>query len=97
MKTGDGASVPLYSDLLLHDVLPAGHAGIVVGKAGMRAFRTSPLWGLAKTAPYMHNGRAFSVADAILAHDGEAATSRQKFEALTASDRAALIAFLESL
>jgi CxxC motif-containing protein (DUF1111 family) len=97
MKTSDGVSVPLYSDLLLHDVLPAGHAGVVVGKAGMRAFRTSPLWGLAKTGPYMHDGRAFSVADAILAHDGEAVGSRQKFEALSTADRAALVAFLESL
>lgn len=97
LETSDKVKANLYSDLLLHEVLPAGQKGIVVGKASMRAFRTSPLWGLAKTAPYMHNGRAFSVADAIVAHDGEAKPSRQKYEALSASDREALIAFLESL
>ena len=97
LSTESGTPVPLYSDLLLHDVLPAGANGIVEGMAGMRAFRTSPLWGLAKSAPYMHDGRAFTVQDAILAHDGEAAKVRQAFEALPPADRDALIAFLKSL
>ncbi len=97
MKTQDGTPVRLYSDLLLHDVLPDGAYGIVAGKAGMRAFRTSPLWGLAKSAPYMHNGRAFTVQDAIAAHDGEATQVRDAYDALSSSDRDALIAFLKSL
>ncbi|MEZ4225524.1 MAG: di-heme oxidoredictase family protein [Polyangiaceae bacterium] len=97
LETTDAVKVPLYSDLLLHEVLPAGAPGIATGKASQLAFRTSPLWGLSKTAPYMHNGRAFTIADAIKAHEGEAKTSRDKFLALSAEDRDALIAFLESL
>jgi CxxC motif-containing protein (DUF1111 family) len=45
----------------------------------------------------MHNGRAFTVDDAILAHDGEATQVRDAYEALSSSDRDALIAFLKSL
>ena len=46
---------------------------------------------------YLHDGRASTLLEAIAWHDGEAARSRAAFEALNAADRAAIIAFLDSL
>lgn len=92
-----GRAVPLYSDLLLHDVAAPDARGIADGPAGPRDFRTAPLWGIARTAPYMHDGRASTVEASIAAHQGEAAASSRAVSALAPADRAALIAFLRSL
>ena len=97
LETDRGEAVPLYSDLLLHDVSEPEAVGIEEGEAGMRDFRTPPLWGLAASAPYMHDGRASTVEAAIASHDGEAAASRDSVSELDPEARAALIAFLESL
>jgi CxxC motif-containing protein (DUF1111 family) len=97
LPTTAGGSVRLYSDLLLHDVAPAGVVGIADGPASMRHFRTTPLWGIARSAPYMHHGRAGTIEDAIAMHEAEGAASVTAFQALSASDRAALLAFLGSL
>ncbi|MEM9728593.1 MAG: di-heme oxidoredictase family protein [Myxococcota bacterium] len=97
LETASGEEVPLYSDLLLHDVAAAGAAGIAQGAAMMREFRTPPLWGLGETAPYMHDGRASSLEEAINAHAGEASDSRAAASALSAAEREALLAFLQSL
>ncbi|MCR9162817.1 MAG: di-heme oxidoredictase family protein [Nannocystaceae bacterium] len=95
--TADGQAVPLYSDLLLHDVAPEGSAGVPDFVALLLEFRTPPLWGLSDTAPYMHDGLAETVEAAILAHAGEADASRDAFENLSSDDADALLAFLESL
>lgn len=89
--------VPLYSDLLLHDILPAGTAGIEDGIATQTEFRTAPLWGLSQTAPYFHTGAADTIDEAIGLHDGEATAVRAAYDGLSAEDRAALLAFLETL
>ncbi len=89
--------VPLFSDLLLHDILPGGTPGIESGAATQTEFRTAPLWGLSKTAPYFHDGSADSIDQAIRKHDGEALMIRQAYQALSDSDRAALLAFLDTL
>lgn len=94
---GEGGPVPLFSDLLLHEILPEGSAGIEEASANMREFRTPPLWGLSDTAPYMHSGAADSLTEAIELHDGEAAGSRDRFGALESSDREALLVFLGTL
>ena len=97
LPTTDGEDVPLYSDLLLHEILPEGAVGIVDTAAGMREFRTAPLWGLATSAPYLHDGAADTVSEAIAAHAGEGAAARDAFEALPSVDRAALLVFLGTL
>jgi CxxC motif-containing protein (DUF1111 family) len=97
MDAEDGQPVRLYSDLLLHDVQADDFVGVPDGPASMRHFRTPPLWGIAKTGPYMHDGAAWTIEASIAAHDAEARTSRLAVEALSASDRAALLAFLASL
>ncbi len=62
-----------------------------------RQWRTPPLWGVADSGPYLHDGRAPTLEDAILEHDGEAAGSRASFIALSEGERAKLLAFLGSL
>jgi CxxC motif-containing protein (DUF1111 family) len=89
--------VPLYSDLLLHQILPAGSLGIQDASADMGEFRTPPLWGVSQTGPYLHTGEADTLDEAVRLHDGEAAGVRAAYEALPEPDRALVIAFLESL
>lgn len=97
MSLEDGTPLPVYSDLLLHDVYPDGFHGIVEGYATDRELRTTPLWGLSRSGPYMHDGRSATIEDAIARHFGEATNVVTAFTALSATDRAALLAFLQSL
>ena len=89
-------NVGLYSDLLLHDMGALGD-GIAQGTAGVRDMRTAPLWGLRSRPTYLHDGRANSVDASIRGHDGEAVNSRNKYNAASVADRAALLAFLNTL
>ena len=89
--------VVAYTDLLLHQVAPDGSPGIEDGTAGPLEIRTPPLWGISLTPPYMHDGRSFSIDDAIDRHDAEGARSREAYEALTDAEKADLLAFLGSL
>lgn len=92
----DRKPVRLYSDLLLHDMGSLGD-GIAQGPAGARDMRTSPLWGLRFSAPYLHDGRATTVDQAIRAHDGEGKASRERYIRLTPTQQAQLRDFLLSL
>jgi CxxC motif-containing protein (DUF1111 family) len=94
---GAEGPVPLYSDLLLHATLPEGARGIEEASATVREFRTPPLWGVSRTPPYMHNGEAETLDAAVLLHDGEARAVREAYEALSGSERDALLTFLETL
>jgi CxxC motif-containing protein (DUF1111 family) len=88
-----------FSDFLLHDMGALGDNIGGNGDAGLREMRTAPLWGLRTLNPnqLLHDGRAHSIADAIHLHDGQAAAARTAFEALSGSDKARLIAFLNTL
>jgi CxxC motif-containing protein (DUF1111 family) len=85
-----------YSDFLLHDMGSLGD-GIETGDAKGREFRTAPLWGVSALSLFLHDGRATTLKDAILAHDGQARRVRDRFAGSSATDQAALIAFLQSL
>lgn len=97
MQTINDETVNLFSDLLLHDVAPADFSGIEDGNAGISEFRTPPLWGLAKSAPYMHDGRSPTIGEAIERHESEAAAARQAYEDLANEQKADLLSFLDSL
>lgn len=92
-----------YSDFLLHDMGEGLADGQRVGDAGGSDWRTPPLWGIGLTATvngnafYLHDGRARTLAEAILWHGGEGRKARDRFAAADAADRDALIEFLESL
>lgn len=60
-------------------------------------FLTRNLWGIASSSPYLHDGRATTLTEAILEHGGEAQGSRNAFVAATRPEQRALIAFLENL
>ena len=89
--------VELFSDLLLHDVAASNYRGIPTETSGGREFRTPPLWGLSRTGPWMHDGGAPTIEEAIYRHDGEALETRRRFEALPPADRLALLRFLDGL
>jgi CxxC motif-containing protein (DUF1111 family) len=89
-------TVGLYSDLLLHDMGKLGD-GIAQPTATMTEMRTAPLWGLRVRDRYLHDGRASTLDMAILAHDGEARTARDRYAKLTPTKRNALMVFLTSL
>jgi len=85
-----------YTDLLLHDMGPE-LADICMADASPSEFRTEPLMGLRHMQRFLHDGRATTVTDAILAHGGEAARSRAAFADLDESERQLLLAFLGTL
>lgn len=60
-------------------------------------WKTPALWGVADSAPYMHNGSAATLHDAILKHGGDAKSVRVKYKELNPSDRATLTLFLGTL
>ena len=91
----DRRPVPLFSDLLLHDVGTGD--GIGQAGAGPGEIRTPPLWGLRFRRPLLHDGSAATALQAVRRHTNEAALAREGFERLAAAEREALIAFLDSL
>jgi uncharacterized integral membrane protein (TIGR00698 family) len=94
---GEHGDVLLYSDLLLHDMGPALDDKIVQGNANGADWRTTPLVGLAARQRFLHDGRASTLRDAILAHGGEAEIVRKRFFGLSEADRQAIYEFLGGL
>jgi CxxC motif-containing protein (DUF1111 family) len=92
-----------YSDFLLHDMGEGLADGQRVGEASGREWRTPPLWAIGLTRVvggqefYLHDGRARSLEEAVLWHDGEARAARDAYAKLAKRDRDLLIRFLESL
>ena len=92
-----------YTDLLLHDV----GDGLTDARRDFTAagveWRTPPLWGLGLAqlvqpgTGFLHDGRARTLAEAILWHGGEANAAREAFRLAPKQQRAALIGFLETL
>ena len=88
-------SVPLFSDLLLHDV---GTGDGIQQEAGApEEIRTPALWGLRSRRPFLHDGSAATIQDAIRRHAEEAELARRRFDESSDDAKAALIAFLTSL
>lgn len=92
-----------YTDMLLHDMGPGLADNRPEGRATGREWRTPPLWGIGLTqqvsghSQFLHDGRARSLLEAVLWHDGEARVARDRVVTMPKADRDALIRFLESL
>lgn len=111
LKTDASAALPElrnqtfhpFTDLLLHDMGEGLTDGRPDFQASGREWRTPPLWGIGLFQTvnghtrYLHDGRARNLSEAILWHGGEAAASRDAFAKMPKADRAALIAYLNSL
>ncbi|MEW4567003.1 di-heme oxidoredictase family protein [Tautonia sp. JC769] len=65
--------------------------------AGDHEWRTPPLWGLADSGPYLHDGRAATISEAILLHDGQGEAAARRFAQLSGPRKEQLGAFLLSL
>jgi CxxC motif-containing protein (DUF1111 family) len=104
-----GSVEGIYSDLLLHRM---GQILVGGGSYGGRPtpeldsknegpladeWRTPPLWGVADSAPYLHDGRAATLAEAIRLHGGQAQSAARNFEALSGEDKVQLVVFLKTL
>ncbi|MBV1859207.1 MAG: hypothetical protein KUG77_12405 [Nannocystaceae bacterium] len=92
--------VKLFSDLKRHDMgqeLADPHTHTDHPHIPAQTWLTRPLWGLAESPPYLHDGRAATIPDAITAHGGEAQDSANAFVALSLSDQSDLHVFLLSL
>jgi CxxC motif-containing protein (DUF1111 family) len=96
VKALDKVAVEAFTDLLLHDMGP-GLADICRGSTLPGEFRTEPLMGLRFRERFLHDARAETLDDAVLQHGGEATRARDRFAGLKASQRAALIAYLNTL
>ena len=92
-----------YTDLLLHDMGKGLADDRPEGMASGREWRTPPLWGIGLTEMvsghtlFLHDGRARNLLEAILWHGGEAEAAKQCVVDMTKEERAALLAFLNSL
>ena len=110
-RTGPDSAIPEvadqlifpYTDLLLHDMGDelADHRPDF--DASGAEWRTPPLWGLGlvetvnRHTDFLHDGRARSLLEAVLWHGGEAQPARDQVLTMSADERAALLAFLNSL
>ena len=65
--------------------------------AARAEWRTPPLWGLRDSGPYLHDGRAETIDQAVALHGGQAAASARKYYGLSYEDRQTLNTFLKSL
>jgi mono/diheme cytochrome c family protein len=94
---GVRAPVPLYSDLLLHDMGAALADQMQQGSAQGHEWRTMPLWKVSERGKFLHDGRAQTLADAISAHGGQGQAARDAFLGLSDADKQAVIDFLNCL
>jgi CxxC motif-containing protein (DUF1111 family) len=93
----DGEPVFAYTDLLIHDMGPELADGVIQAGATGSEFRTQPLWGLRHTAPFLHDGRAATIDEAIRKHGGEGSGARDRYvNDLSQAERDAIVAFLET-
>ncbi len=92
-----------YTDLLLHDMGKGLADNRPDFKAAGSEWKTPALWGIGLIeivnghSSFLHDGRARSLEEAILWHDGEGKQSKDKFMNLNITERKALIKFLKSL
>lgn len=60
-------------------------------------WRTPPLWGVSDSGPWLHDGRATTMEEAIRLHGGQGRRAAREFAALTNADRGRILEFLGSL
>jgi CxxC motif-containing protein (DUF1111 family) len=85
----------LYQDTAQE--LPPGVLPLPEGHALPEEWKTPPLWGVADSAPYFHDGKSPTLADAILRHGGDAASVTRAYQRLSHEKQEAIIVFLKTL
>jgi CxxC motif-containing protein (DUF1111 family) len=97
VKALENKPVRLYSDLLLHIMGPELADGIPHLGAKGGEWRTAPLFWLSVKKFYLHDGRAKTLDEAILAHGGQGAEVTQNYKKLKDAEKKDLMSFLKSL
>ncbi len=93
-----GIIVRMFSDLKRHDMGPGLAENFhAANPAQNREFITAKLWGVADTAPYLHDGRALTLNKAILLHGGDAQSVRDTYSSLADTKKNQILAFLRTL
>jgi RNA polymerase sigma factor (sigma-70 family) len=96
----------VYSDLLLHNMGQSlsnsggaygGSEPDSPGAATAREWRTPPLWGYRDSGPYLHDGRAQNLEEAVALHDGQGRPAARRFFELSSQERSQVESFLKSL
>jgi CxxC motif-containing protein (DUF1111 family) len=103
----------IYSDLLLHnmghELSDSGSYTVLEPESASKdkaqrpraanelEWRTPPLWGMRDSVPYLHDGRAATVADAVALHGGEGRAAAQEYERLSEKGREQVELFLKTL
>jgi hypothetical protein len=91
------AIIALFGDLRRHNMGSGLAESVDEVGTGSSVFLTRNLWGVGTTPPYMHDGRAVTLTEAILEHGGEAQTSRNSYTALSTTQKQQINAFLNNL
>ncbi len=102
-----GGVTGIYSDFLLHRVSPANQEGGGYSEVPAVSlpddhplpdeWKTPPLWGVADSAPYFHDGKSPTLENAIFRHQGDAVSVTRAFEVLPVADQTSIVRFLKSL
>jgi hypothetical protein len=91
-------TVEIWSDFRRHNMGVEDCDSKNFNQIGACFFMTPPLWGIADTGPFLHDGRAKTLLDSILLHGGgDDVNSVNAFKALPADDQQKIIEFMESL
>jgi hypothetical protein len=85
-----------FADLKRHDLGPNFWERNFDGTIQLQ-FMTEPLWGVATTAPYGHDGRSGTLEEVILRHGGEAQSARDNFNNQSRANKDLILTFLASL
>ncbi|MHC5537053.1 di-heme oxidoredictase family protein [Singulisphaera rosea] len=93
-----GPAPPIDLKNLTGDMPSARPKGeeVIVGAKRVE-WRTPPLWGFRDSGPYLHDGRAETLEEAVALHGGEATMTSERFFRLPHRSRLQIEAFLKSL
>jgi Di-haem oxidoreductase, putative peroxidase len=87
-----------FTDLHTHDMGPKLSDCEDETPPHCSRFRTPPLWGLSSTGPpFLHDGRAKTLEESLLAHGGEAIMVTHAYQNLDDKNRQLLLEFLNAL
>jgi CxxC motif-containing protein (DUF1111 family) len=107
-----GGVTGVYSDFMLYDIVslpPHVNAGAGYGERFVppedrkskeplpTEWKTPPLWGVADSAPYFHDGGSPTLHDAIQRHQGDAILVTEAYNKLDPGQQQAILDFLRTL